>query len=114
MQAIRRVSEPTIERRGGSDDRIRVRFGLNRQPEETWIRLFKAHAASSVLDASNAIFSASEASIDVAKPSGVAELATALDCFIECANLQLRSFGGQVPERRSTAFRERSRILGRD
>jgi hypothetical protein len=27
-----------------------------------------------------------------------------LDCFIECANLRLRSFGGRAPERRPRAF----------
>jgi len=114
MQAIRRVSEPMIERRGALDNRVCVRFGLNRQPEESWVRLFRAHAASSVLSATNALFGASEASIEVAKPSGVAELATALDCFIECANLGLRSFPGPAPERQATVFREQSRGLDRE
>ena len=114
MQAIRRVSEPMIERRGALYNRVCVRFGLNRQPEETWVRLFRAHAASSVLSATNALFGASEASIEVAKPRGVAELATALDCFIECANLGLRSFPGPAPERQPTVFREQSRGLDRE
>ena len=105
MPAILRISEPTCARRGVLDKRVCVRFKLNHKPDGTWIGLFKAHAASSVLAAANAVFTGSEISIEVAKPSSEAELATALDCFIECANLGLRSFGGRVPERRSRVFR---------
>ena len=31
--------------------------------------------------------------LELAKPKSLAELSTALDCFIECANLGLRSWG---------------------
>ena len=105
MPAIQRINEPTFARRGGLDNRVCVRFKLNHEPDGTWIGLFKEHAASSVLAAANTVFSGSEVSIEVAKPSGVAELATALDCFIECANLGLRSLGGRVPERKPKVLR---------
>jgi len=105
MPAIQRISEPTSARLGLLDNRVCVRFKLNHKPDGTWIGLFKAHAASSVLAAANAVFSGSEVSIEVAKPSSKAELATALDCFIECANLGLRSFGGRVSERKPRVFR---------
>ncbi len=105
MPAIQRISEPTCARLGLLDSRVCVRFKLNHEPDGTWIGLFKAHAVSSVLAAANAVFTGSEVSIEVAKPSSEAELATALDCFIECANLRLRSFGGRAPERRPRAFR---------
>jgi hypothetical protein len=105
MPAILRISEPTCARRGVLDNRVCVRFKLNHEPDGTWIGLFKAHAASSVLAAANAVFTGSEISIEVAKPSSEAELATALDCFIECANLGLRSFGGRAPERKPRVLR---------
>ena len=105
MPAIQRISEPTSARLGLLDKRVCVRFKLNHEPDGTWIGHFKAHAASSVLSAANAVFTGSEVSIEVAKPSSEAELATALDCFIECANLGLRSLGGRVSERRPRVFR---------
>jgi hypothetical protein len=110
MPAIRRISAPTLARRGGLDDRAYVRFALNNQPDEAWIRLFKAHAASSVLGAANAVFNGTRVSLDVTKVGGVAELTTALDCFIECANLRLRSFPSRVPDPRATASLERARL----
>jgi hypothetical protein len=110
MPAIRRITEPTLARRGGPDDRAYVRFALNRPPDEAWIRLFKAHAASSVLGAANAVFNGTRVSLDVSKPGGGAELTTALDCFIECANLRLRAFPGQVPDGRSVAAHERAKL----
>src|SRR5438094_9330117 len=99
MQAIRRVSEPMIERRGALDNRVCVRFGLNRQPEEAWVRVFRAHAASSVLSATNALFGASEASIEVAKQSGVEKHAPAMHYFIDCSKLGPRSLPGPAPGR---------------
>ena len=105
MPAIQRINEPTFARRGGLDNRVCVRFKLNHEPDRTWIGLFKEHAASSVLAAANAVFSGSEVTIEVAKPSSVAELETALDCFIECANLGLRSLGGRVTERKPRVLR---------
>ena len=105
MPAIQRISEPTSARLGLLDNRACVRFKLNHEPDARWISLFRAHAASSILAAANAVFTGSEISIEVAKPSSEAELATALDCFIECANLGLRSFGGRAPERKPRAFR---------
>ncbi len=107
MPAIQRIAAPTFERGEGLDHRVRVRFKLNLQPDRTWIDSFKAHAASSVLAATNAVFRGSDVSIDVAKPNSMPELATALDCFIECANLRLRSWGGA--DRRPAAARRRFR-----
>jgi len=72
---IMRVSDPTFEEKR-SDNRVFVRFRVNRAPDQSWIATFKGHASSSVLRVANA------------------ELTTALDCFIECANLGLRSWGG--------------------
>ncbi len=89
---IQRVSEPTVEERR-SDNRVVVRFRVNRQPDQAWLGSFKAHAASSVLGATNAIFRGNDATLELAKPKSGAELSTALDCFIECANLRLRSWG---------------------
>jgi hypothetical protein len=92
---IIRVSDPTYDRRT-SGNRIVVRFRLNRQPDQSWIETFKGHAASSVLRAAHAVFSGTEATLELAKPKSLVELSTALDCFIECANLGLRSWGGQA------------------
>ncbi len=55
---------------------------------------FKGHAASSVLRAENAVFRGHDVTLELARPKNLAELSTALDCFIECANLGLRSWGG--------------------
>lgn len=107
MPVIRRISEPTLARR---DDRAYVRFALNHAPDDAWIRLFKAHAATSVLGAANAVFNGTRVSLDVTRPGVAAELTTALDCFIECANLRLRSFGGTVPDGKPTASNERARL----
>lgn len=57
-------------------------------------------STASILGASNAIFNGTIAYVEVAKPSTTAELATALDCFIECANMRLRSLPGPVPDER--------------
>jgi hypothetical protein len=113
MPAIRRISKPTFTRRSGLENRASVRFALNQPPDEAWIRLFKAHAASSALSAANAVFNETQVSLETATPASVAELATALDCFIECANLRLRAFPGQVPDGRSIAPMERARLYGR-
>jgi hypothetical protein len=89
---IMRVSDPTYdERRSGN--RVFVRFRVNRQPDQSWIETFKGHAASSVLRAAHAVFSGTEAMLELTEPKSLAELSTALDCFIECANLGLRSWG---------------------
>jgi hypothetical protein len=89
---IMRVSDPTYDGRM-SGSRVFVRFRLNRQPDQSWIETFKGHAASSVLRAAHAVVSGTEAMLELAKPKSLAELSTALDCFIECANLGLRSWG---------------------
>jgi len=89
---IIRVSTPTFDERK-SGNRVFVRFRVNRQPDQSWIETFKGHAASSVLRAAQAVFSGTEATLELAKPKSLAELSTALDCFIECANLGLRSWG---------------------
>ena len=88
---IMRVSDPTYDERKAG--RVFVRFRVNRQPDQSWIETFKAHAASSVLRAANAVFKGTDAMLELARPKSFAELSTALDCFIECANLGLRSWG---------------------
>ena len=98
MPTIHRTSDVTLERRGGLDARLCVRFKMSHPPDGTWIDLFQAHAAASIYSASNAIIHDTDVSIEVARPGSAAELATAMDCFIECANLGLRSFGGKAPQ----------------
>jgi len=89
---IQRIGEPVFDERR-SDNRVVVRFKVNRQPDQAWISGFKGHAASSALGATNAVFNGHEAAVELARPKSMAELSTALDCFIECANLGLRSWG---------------------
>lgn len=92
---IMRVSDPTFEEKEKrSDGRVFVRFRVNRAPDQTWIATFKGHAGSSALRAANAVFNGADVTLELVKPKSRAELTTALDCFIECANLGLRSWGG--------------------
>jgi hypothetical protein len=101
---IMRISDPTFEEKRSSD-RVFVRFRVNRAPDQTWINTFKGHASTSVLRAANAIFNGNDVTLELVRPKSRAELTTALDCFIECANLGLRSWGGVEPnpaESRST------------
>jgi len=91
---IMRISDPTFEGKRSSDNRVVVRFRVNRPPEQRWINTFKGHASSSVLRAANAIFNGNDVTLELVRPKSRAELTTALDCFIECANLGLRSWGG--------------------
>jgi len=90
---IMRVSDPTFGERL-PDNRVVVRFRVNQQPDQTWFQTFKGHAASSVLRATNAAFRGHDVTLELTRPKSLAELSTALDCFIECANLGLRSWGG--------------------
>jgi hypothetical protein len=90
---IMRVSNPTFDGRL-PDNRVVVRFRVNQPPDPTWIQTFQGHAASSVLRAENAVFRGHDVTLELARPKNLAELSTALDCFIECANLGLRSWGG--------------------
>ena len=90
---IMRVSDPTFEEKR-SDNRVFVRFRVNRAPDQSWIATFKGHASSSVLRAANAIVNGNDVTLELVRPKSRAELTTALDCFIECANLGLRSWGG--------------------
>jgi hypothetical protein len=90
---IMRVSDPTFDERR-PDNRVVVRFQVNQQPDQTWIQTFRGHAASSVLRAANAVFKGHDVTLELTRPKSLAELTTALDCFIECANLGLRSWGG--------------------
>jgi hypothetical protein len=113
VATIQRINQPTVERRGGRDDRVCVRFKLNREPDEKWFDLFKAHAASSALGGVNATLHGITISVEVVGPSGVSEVATAMDCFIECANLKLRSLGGQAQELRPSVTRDRLRVRSR-
>jgi hypothetical protein len=90
---IMRVSDPTFEEKR-SDNRVFVRFRVNRAPDQSWISTFKGHASSSALRAANAVFNGNDVTLELVRPKSRAELTTALDCFIECANLGLRSWGG--------------------
>jgi hypothetical protein len=105
---ITRVSNPTFEERR-SDNRVLVRFRVNHQPDQTWIQTFKGHAASSVFRAANAVFKGHDVALELAKPKSLAELSTALDCFIECANLGLQSWGGAERSAPSSVPVSRSR-----
>ena len=93
---IMRLSDPTFEEKHSSD-RVFVRFRVNRAPDQTWINTFKGHASTSVLRAVNAVFNGNDVTLELVRPKSRAELTTALDCFIECANLGLRSWGGVEP-----------------
>ena len=91
---IMRVSDPTFEEKEKRDSRVFVRFRVNRAPDAAWISTFKGHASSSVLRATNAVFTGNDVTLELVRPKSRSELTTALDCFIECANLGLRSWGG--------------------
>lgn len=91
---IMRISDPTFEEKRSSDHRVFVRFRVNRAPDQSWIATFKGHASSSVLRAADATFNGNDVTLELVRPKSRAELTTALDCFIECANLGLRSWGG--------------------
>jgi hypothetical protein len=93
VMPIMRVSEPTFEEKR-SEHRVFVRFRVNKPPDQRWINTFKGHASSSILQAANASFSGNDVTLELVRPKSRAELTTALDCFIECANLGLRSWGG--------------------
>lgn len=108
---IMRVSEPIFEDRR-PDNRVFIRFRVNQQPDQGWINSFKGHAASSALRATNAVIIGHEVTLELARPKRPAELTTALDCFIECANLGLRSWGGV--ERNSTPVRGLIRVRDHD
>ena len=90
---IMRISNPTFDGRL-PDNRVVVHFRVNQPPNPTWIQTFKGHATSSVLCAGNTVFRGHDVTLELARPKNLAELSTALDCFIECANLGLRSWGG--------------------
>ena len=93
MPVIHRISDITLEPRRGPDPGLCVRFKMSHVPDSDWIDLFKSHTAASIFGVSNVIIRDGDVSIEVARPSSLAELALAMDCFIECANLRLRSFG---------------------
>jgi len=106
---ITRVSEPTFDERR-PDNRVLVRFRVNRQPDQAWINTFKGHAGSSVLRANNSAFNGNDVTLELARPKSRAELDTALDCFIECANLGLRSWGGTEESPASGRSQTRDRV----
>ena len=106
---IMRISDPTFEEKRSSD-RVFVRFRVNRTPDHTWINTFKGHASTSVLRAANAIFNGNDVTLELVRPKSRAELTTALDCFIECANLGLRSWGGVEPNPAESRSMLRNRV----
>jgi hypothetical protein len=106
---IMRISDPTFEEKRASD-RVFVRFRVNRAPDQTWINTFKGHASTSVLRAANAVFNGNDVTLELVRPKSRAELTTALDCFIECANLGLRSWGGVEPNPAESRSMLRNRV----
>jgi hypothetical protein len=106
---IMRISDPTFEEKRSSD-RVFVRFRVNRTPDHTWINTFKGHASTSVLRAANAVFNGNDVTLELVRPKSRAELTTALDCFIECANLGLRSWGGVEPDPAESRSMLRNRV----
>jgi hypothetical protein len=106
---IMRISDPTFEEKRSSD-RVFVRFRVNRAPDQTWINTFKGHASTSVLHAANAVFNGNDVTLELVRPKSRAELTTALDCFIECANLGLRSWGGVEPNPAESRSMLRNRV----
>lgn len=107
MRTIQRVSEPTFHRSDGPDGHVWVRFRLNREPEPAWFDLFQRHAASSAVTPTQGVLDGRNVALEITRRLSPTELATALDCFIECANLKLRSWGAS--DRRPVAPRHRSR-----
>jgi hypothetical protein len=106
---IMRISDPTFEEKRSSD-RVFVRFRVNRAPDQSWINTFKGHASTSVLRAANAVFNDNDVMLELVRPKSRAELTTALDCFIECANLGLRSWGGVEPNPAESRSRLRNHV----
>jgi hypothetical protein len=106
---IMRISDPTFEEKR-SNDRVFVRFRVNRAPDQTWINTFKGHASTSVLRAASAVFNGNDVTLELVRPKSRAELTTALDCFIECANLGLRSWGGVEPNPAESRSMLRNRV----
>ncbi len=106
---IMRISDPTFEEKRASD-RVFVRFRVNHAPDQTWINTFKGHASTSVLRAANAVFNGNDVTLELVRPKSRAELTTALDCFIECANLGLRSWGGVEPNPAESRSMLRNRV----
>ena len=106
---IMRISDPTFEEKRSSD-RVFVRFRVNRAPDQTWVNTFKGHASTSVLRAANAVFNGNDVTLELVRPKSRAELTTALDCFIECANLGLRSWGGVEPNPAESRSMLRNRV----
>lgn len=107
---IMRISDPTFEGKRSSDNRVVVRFRVNGAPEQGWINTFKGHASASVLRAANTSFHGNDVSLELVRPKSRAELTTALDCFIECANLGLRTWGGVEPSPAASRGMSRERV----
>jgi len=84
MIGIRRVGAPRFEQRDG---RLLIHFTLNRPPDPTWIHHFKADGLSAPLNRAKATIDRRELSVEVPSGSNLWDLVTALDCFIECANI---------------------------
>ena len=84
MVGICRVGAPRFEQRDG---RMLIHFTLNRPPDSTWIHHFKTQGISAPLNRAKASIDRRELSVEAPPRSNLWELVTALDCFIECANL---------------------------
>src|SRR2546430_643516 len=101
MDAIRRIGQPTFERTGGGrDERVSVRFKLNREPDMTWVDCFKSHAASSALGGAHARFRGKEGCIEGGKPARVPAGAAGVGCFLSGAHLQAPALRGRGAGRR--------------
>jgi hypothetical protein len=83
---IQRTGGPVPDRRG-RDQEACLRFTLNRQPDRLWVSLFRDYAGSEFLAATRIAFVHDAITVDVPSYDRLEDLMTALDCFIECANL---------------------------
>ena len=88
LAMIQRLGDPVPDRRGREDEPC-LRFALNRQPDRLWINLFRVYAGSQFLEETRIAFVAGAITVEVPRDENFADLMTALDCFIECANLAL-------------------------
>jgi len=84
MVTIQRVGPPRFEQ---GDGRLLIHFKLNRPPDVAWVRFFKTQNLSAPLTGAKVVVDRRGLTVEVPRGSKLSELVTALDCFIECANL---------------------------
>jgi len=91
---IMRISDPTFEEKRSHDNRVFVRFRVNEHPTRAGSTHSRATRARASFARPTPSFTGNDVTLELVRPKSRAELTTALDCFIECANLGLRSWGG--------------------